>query len=151
MLHRSVIFVDSDGAIVKTGERSADSVGTPCLVGREMPQDNRVVAMVHAAPDGNPNPTDVSICLGRIEVSPGPLDPAALIALYPDFVTEPSAPANRGIPLGIAAWSGARRQGRVEARAAAMGVPFLLLGDGLLRAPPGLGRVPTVLSATVRA
>jgi capsular polysaccharide export protein len=48
---------------------------------------------------------------------------------------------------GIAGWAGARDTARRRARAAAAGVPFVLLGQGLLRAPPRGRAPPPCLSA----
>src|SRR5271157_979090 len=152
MLRRSAIFVDSAGAIVETGGHRAENDCTLGWGGWGMPHRNRAATVVLASLDATSEAAQTSTGLGRIGVSPGPLDAAALAALYPDFVTEPqSLAAKVGSLSALAAWPGARDHERVRARAAALGVPFLRLGEGLLRAPPGLGRGPTVLSATVRA
>jgi capsular polysaccharide export protein len=72
-----------------------------------------------------------------------------LAALLPDFGIK-RRPAGAGADQlsGILVWSGARSAKRERTRAMALGVPFLLLGHGLLRAPPGWGSTTTVLSAT---
>src|SRR5439155_10730404 len=49
--------------------------------------------------------------------------------------------------VGIAAWVGARGTAGLRARARAAGVPFVLLGQGLLRAPPRGHAPPPCLSA----
>ncbi len=63
----------------------------------------------------------------------------AVAALFPELV-KPGA-------TGIAAWAGARGTARLRARAGAAGVPFVLLGQGLLRAPPRGRAPPPCLSA----
>src|SRR5437870_6412423 len=58
----------------------------------------------------------------------GPPDGGAPAVLFPELV-EPGA-------AGIVAWTGARGTTGLRARARAAGVPFVRLGQGLLRAPP---------------
>ncbi len=74
---------------------------------------------------------------------------ATLAALLPDFgIVSAGSDTSVDRLSGVVAWSGSRRHGRLQRRAAGLGVPLLLLGPGLLRAPPGWGRPPIVLSAT---
>src|SRR5260370_41764779 len=54
--------------------------------------------------------------------------------------------AAAGAPA-TAAWAGARGSARLRARAGAAGAPFVLLGEGLLRAPPRGRATPPGLSA----
>jgi capsular polysaccharide export protein len=63
----------------------------------------------------------------------------AVAALFPELV-KPGA-------TGIAAWAGARGAARLRGRAGAAGVPLVLLGQGLLRAPPRGRATPPCLSA----
>src|SRR5262245_30564305 len=85
----------------------------------------------------------------RFDTRAGPLDGAALAGLFADIAIEPRRRGREEtVAAGLAAWSGSRYAGRVKARADASGVPFLLLGHGLLRAPPGWGSARPVLSAT---
>jgi capsular polysaccharide export protein len=79
-----------------------------------------------------------------MEVAGAPLAAAALAALFPDFV--PPGATRRAAAL--AAWAGSPAAARMAARAAACGLPFALLGPGILRAPPRDGRAPPVLSVT---
>ena len=65
----------------------------------------------------------------------------ALAGLFTDFTLE-GAGANGGTPVVL--WVGTAGAGRLRRRAAALGVPFVLLGEGLLRTP----RRRTVVSAT---
>ena len=84
---------------------------------------------------------EAAIGSGRLEVRADRLDAAALAALFPDF-------SNGGALTGIAAWAGSRLGKRVEARAAALGVPAITLGSGLLRSPSWGNRAAPVLSVT---
>jgi len=73
----------------------------------------------------------------------------ALAALLPDFTIGRRLPDLAGAGIsGIAGWSDARYQGGARKQAAALGVPFLCFGRGLLRAPPGWGIATPLLSAT---
>jgi capsular polysaccharide export protein len=67
--------------------------------------------------------------LGRV-----PLSSAALAALFPDFAIERDRRASD--VAAIAAWAGSPGLARRQTRARALGVPFLVLGAGLLRAAP---------------
>ncbi|MGC2201220.1 MAG: hypothetical protein WA633_13880, partial [Stellaceae bacterium] len=74
---------------------------------------------------------------------------AALSALLSDFRIERRLTKADGGDFGaIAGWFGSRRQGYAKKHAAALGLPLLLFGEGLLCAPPGWGRPTPVLSAT---
>src|SRR6266436_3256710 len=70
--------------------------------------------------------------------SPGAI--AEMGALFPELASGPGVG-------GIAVWAGARGTARLRARAASVGVPFALLGHGLLRAPPRGRAPPPCLSA----
>lgn len=87
--------------------------------------------------------------VGRIEARgrrEAPL--AALVALYPELF---GGRAGSGSPAVLAAWCEARGETRMRARASMLGVPALVLGCGLLRAPPGHARTAPVLSVTAAA
>lgn len=85
---------------------------------------------------------------GVLEAPVGVRETAALVALLPDFGIERRLPDPGADQLsGVVAWVDSRHQGRERRRAAALGVPFLRLGCGLLRAPPGWGSATPVLSA----
>jgi capsular polysaccharide export protein len=74
---------------------------------------------------------------------------AALAALLPDFKIQPRISETVADCLsGVVAWSGSRNHRSAQRRAAVLGVPFLVLGPGLLRTPPGWGRPVPMLSAT---
>jgi capsular polysaccharide export protein len=76
---------------------------------------------------------------GKSEIMSRPPDDSAIAALFPELAASGAA--------GIAAWAGARGAARQRARAEAAGVPFVLLGEGLLRAPPRGRATPPCLSA----
>jgi capsular polysaccharide export protein len=86
---------------------------------------------------------------GIIEALTAAADRPKLAALLPEFAVERPRPAshNRRV-AAIVAWSGSRHRGRASRRAAALGVPSVLLAAGLLRAPPGRGGRAPLLSAT---
>jgi len=106
--------------------------------------------MTVASRDGSPWLSSSPTGLGLLEARSAPSEAAALAALLPDFAIERRlAGAGTDQLSGILAWTGARNVGRERTRAKALGVPFLLLGPGLLRAPPRWGSTTTVLSATV--
>jgi capsular polysaccharide export protein len=87
-----------------------------------------------------------------LELRIGRREAAAVVELLPDFTTERHLRnAGRDRLSGVVAWSGSRNRGRLRARAAALGVPFLLLGSGLLRAAPGRGSATPVLSVNAHA
>jgi len=68
---------------------------------------------------------------------------AALAAAFPE--------ADAGSPEAVAVWSASWRRRPALLRAKALGVPALLLTPGLLRAPPGWGKPPLLLSITASA
>jgi capsular polysaccharide export protein len=102
------------------------------------------------APTGAPafvaGPQRSAVSFG-MEATGGPLSLAAQVALFPDFAL--NRPARRGEALAVWAGSPAARHG--AAHAEARGLSFVLLGCGLLRAPPRGGRTPPVLSVTALA
>src|SRR5437016_9849727 len=69
----------------------------------------------------------------------GPPAGGAPAVLFPELVGSGAA--------GIAAWVGARGTAGLRARAQAAGVPFVSLGQGLLRAPRRGRTSPACLSA----
>jgi capsular polysaccharide export protein len=100
-----------------------------------MVQRDSPALMMTPARTAGERPAAVS---GGMEVAGTPLAAAAVAALFSD------------LPKGAsrAAWAGAPAAQRVAAGAAARGLPFALLGRGVLRAPPRGDRPPPVLSVT---
>jgi len=89
---------------------------------------------------------------GLIEVVAGSRERSALAALLPDFTIGARVQrAEAGRVSGIVVWSRSRHQGLARRRAAALGAPCLLLGTGLLRAPPAWAVGARTLSATAHA
>ncbi|MBV8506526.1 MAG: hypothetical protein JOZ11_12065 [Alphaproteobacteria bacterium] len=72
-----------------------------------------------------------------------------LTALLHDFTIARRLPdlAASGVS-GVVSWSDSRHKIGAKRRAAALGVPFVLFGPGLLRAPPGWGAGTPILSLT---
>jgi len=84
------------------------------------------------------------LAAGRLDVRGARLSEATLAALFPEAVAA-------GPVVGLAAWRLARGRRRMRAHAAALGVPFLALDRGLLRAPPGYRRASAILGVTAVA
>jgi capsular polysaccharide export protein len=102
-------------------------------------------AMTFETSDGSTGLLEAPIG-GRRKARSGVPEAAALVALLSDFSIQPHVSKTARDRLsGVVAWCDSRRRG--ERRAAALGVPFLLLGPGLLRAPPGWGRPAPMISA----
>src|SRR5438034_3248592 len=98
----------------------------------------RPAEVLSAAPD-----------LTRLRLRDMPLADDAVAALFPDFAIERE---RRGAGAGaVAVWADTAKARRRWARAAAQGVPFVLLGEGLLRAPPRHRNARLFLSATALA
>jgi capsular polysaccharide export protein len=76
----------------------------------------------------------------------------ALAALLPDFTINRHPPRAGGErSSAIIASLDSRDQARARRRADALGVPFLLLGSGVLRAPPGWAGAASKLSVTAHS
>jgi capsular polysaccharide export protein len=90
---------------------------------------------------------------GRIELRCGEADAAVLAALLPDFRTERgrATHTNRDGLSGVIALSGPSHKRRLRAGAAALGVPLVLFGRGVLGAPPQWAGAARLLSATAHA
>src|SRR5260370_24885061 len=69
---------------------------------------------------------------GRLRVFGAWPDRAALAALLPEFVIEKRSGEPGRDPLAFVAWSDMPAAGRARRRSAALGMPFVLLGEGLL-------------------
>ena len=89
---------------------------------------------------------------GLIEAVAASREKSALAALLADFALVQRLPRDSDGSRfsGIAAWSQSRNRARARRRALALGVPCVLLGPGLLRAPQMWGDAAQVLSATAR-
>jgi len=86
---------------------------------------------------------------GLLELRGSRTEAALAAALLPDFTIAGRFPGTRdGHLAGILTWSAARNERRERRRATALGVPFVRLGHGLLRVPPGWSNTTPVVSAT---
>ncbi len=96
------------------------------------------------SPEYGAGPGRAVIGLGRLEARGSPLDTATLAALFPEF-------SNSGALAGLGAWVGSRHQRRMRTRAAALGIPVITFGHGVLRAPPRRDATSPLLSVTAAA
>ena len=115
-----------------------------------MRQWDLVSAAAVASREGGSACSEAPIGSGLIEAVAGSRERSAFAALLPDFTLVERSPRENGSERlsGIVAWSHSRNQARARRRAATLGVPCLLLGGGLLRAPQGWDDAARVLSAT---
>ena len=147
MLRRNVIFVDSARPIVKSDRHRTKNDGTRARVGVGMRQSDLASVVAFASHGNGSRVREASIGSRLLAGSIGAPEMAALTAFLPDFrIDRRLRDASADRLSGVVAWSGSRHQGREERIAAALGVPFLLLGWGLLRAAPrsrGAAPAPT--------
>src|SRR5690349_24357253 len=116
-----------------------------------MPQCDLASAMPVASCNDKPGLSPAPAGSALLQARSGPPEAAPFSALLPDFRIRPRFRKVDGDRLsGVLAWAGAQGESRERKRAATLGIPFLRLGPGLLRAPPGWGRVTPVLSATAQ-
>ena len=93
--------------------------------------------------------SEAPIGRGLVEAVMSPQERSVLAALLPDFKVEARVPSGEESRVSaVVAWSRSRHQERARRRAAELEAPCLLLGAGLLRAPPIWGAVARTLSAT---
>src|ERR671925_424089 len=117
-----------------------------------MRQCDHASATAFASGSGGPGVSDLPRGSARLEMCVSARERTALNAMLPDFVAERRAQTSDANGLtGVVAWSGLRARGRAQRRATALGVPFILLGEGLLRAPPGWGAARPTVSATAHS
>lgn len=148
MLRRGRIFVDSTRPIVKSGRR-AKNVFTDTIVWIGMRQYDLASATARVSPRSGLGRPEAPNRAGLLEAPLPATELAALAALLPEFGIERRMPDDAASSVSaVVGWSASRRLDRVERRASALGVPFLSIGGGLLRAPPGRGGTGPILSAT---
>jgi capsular polysaccharide export protein len=151
-LRRSVIFVDSARLIVKSNQRQGKKVYTEAMIGVGMRQCDLVSAMAPTSRDDSPRRAAAPAGSGLLAVGIAAGETGALKALFPEFTIGRRLPDLAPTAVsGVVSWADLGRKERARRRAAALGVPFLLLGPGLLRAPPGWGATPPILSVTPQA
>src|SRR5271167_800463 len=122
------------------------------MIGVGMRQCDLVSARAPTSRDGGPSLSAVPAGSGLLAAGIAAAETRALKTLFPDFTIGRRLPdlAATGVS-GVVSWSDLRHKGGVRRRAAALGVPFLLFGPGLLRAPPGWGATTPILSVTAQA
>jgi len=98
-----------------------------------------------AAPRSAPTAAAATAGLPRLVLRRPPLSAEALSGLFPDFAVASGRPTH---DAATAAWAGTSGLARWRARPAALEVPFLVLGEGLLRAAPRARALRPCLSAT---
>jgi capsular polysaccharide export protein len=115
-----------------------------------MQQRDLASATPIAPPEGDNACSETPKGSGLIEAVAASREKSALAALLPDFTLVQRLPQDSDASRfsGIAAWSQSRNRARARRRAIALGVPCLLLGQGLLRAPRMWGDAAQMLSAT---
>jgi capsular polysaccharide export protein len=115
------------------------------MIGVGMRQCDLVSAMAPTSPDAGLSLSAASAGSGLLAAG----ETRALKALFPDFTIGRRLPdlAVTGVS-GVVSWADLRHKGGARRRAAALGVPFLLVGPGLLRAPPGWGASTPIVSVT---
>ena len=150
-MRRSVIFVDRAGPIVKSYGNHGKNVYTDAMIGVGMRQCDLVSATVPASRDGGPRLSPAPACSGLLAAGIAAGETGALAALFPEFRIAQRLPdlAVTGVS-GVVSWSDLRHQGRARRRATTLGLPFLLFGPGLLRAPPRWGATTPILSVTAQ-
>jgi hypothetical protein len=138
-----MIFVDTARLIVKSYRHWGKDIYTDAMIGVGMRQCDLVSATAPISHDGGRRLSVVPAASGLLATGIAAGEAEALGALFPDFTISRRVPdlAATGVS-GVVSWSDLRPKGGARRRAAALGVPFLLFGPGLLRAPPRWGPQP---------
>src|SRR5437764_3174683 len=122
------------------------------MSGVRMRQCDLVSAVAPSSRDGGPTLRAAPTGSGLLAAGITAAEIRALAALFPDFTIARRLRdlASTGVS-GVVSWADLRHKNGAKRRAAALGVPVLLFGPGLLRAPPGWGATTPTLSVTTRA
>jgi capsular polysaccharide export protein len=144
-----VIFVDSARPIVKSYRHLGKDTYTDAMIGLGMRQCDLVSATAPTSYDGGPRLSAAPAGSGLLAAGIAAGKTSALKALFPDFTIGRRLPdlAATGVS-GVVSWADLCHKTGARRRAAALGVPFLLVGPGLLRAPPGWGGAAPILGVT---
>src|SRR5271155_593177 len=119
------------------------------MIGVGVRQCDLVCAAAPASRDGGPRLPAAPCGSGLLAAELASSETEALAALLPDFTIGRRLRDLTATGVsGVVGWWDLRHQGVTRRRAAALGVPFLLFGPGLLRAPPGWGATTPILSVT---
>ncbi len=119
------------------------------MIGVGMRQCDHVSATAATSRHGGPRRSAAPAGSGLLATGIAAPETGALTALFPDFTIGRRLSDRSAIRVaGVVSWRDLRHKGGARRRAAALGVPFLLFGPGLLRAPPGWGATTPILSVT---
>ena len=122
------------------------------MIGVGMQQCDLISATAPASCDDGPRLSVAPAGFGLLAAGIAAAETRALKTLFPDFTIGRRLPdlAPTGVS-GVVSWADLRHKDGARRRAAALGVPFLLFGPGLLRSPPGWGAITPILSVTAQA
>ena len=122
------------------------------MIGVGMQQCDLISATAPASCDDGPRLSVAPAGFGLLAAGIAAAETRALKTLFPDFTIGRRLPdlAPTGVS-GVVSWADLRHKDGARRRAAALGVPFLLFGPGLLRGPPGWGAITPILSVTAQA
>ena len=122
------------------------------MIGVGMQQCDLISATAPASCDDGSRLSVAPAGFGLLAAGIAAAETRALKTLFPDFTIGRRLPdlAPTGVS-GVVSWADLRHKDGARRRAAALGVPFLLFGPGLLRGPPGWGAITPILSVTAQA
>jgi capsular polysaccharide export protein len=122
------------------------------MIGVGMRQCDLVSATAPPSGDDGPKLSAAPAGSGLLATGIAAGETGVLAALFPEFTIRRrlSNLAATGVS-GVVSWSDLRHHGRARRRAATLGLPFLLFGPGLLRAPLRWATTTPILSVTARA
>jgi len=122
------------------------------MIGVGMQQCDLISATAPASCDDGSRLSVAPAGFGLLAAGIAAVETRALKTLFPDFTIGRRLPdlAPTGVS-GVVSWADLRHKDGARRRAAALGVPFLLFGPGLLRSPPGWGAITPILSVTAQA
>jgi capsular polysaccharide export protein len=122
------------------------------MIGVGMRQCDLVSATAPPSGDDGPKLSAAPAGSGLLATGISAGETGVLAALFPEFTIRRrlSNLAATGVS-GVVSWSDLRHHGRARSRAATLGLPFLLFGPGLLRAPLRWATTTPILSVTARA
>ena len=116
-----------------------------------MRQCDLVSATAPPSDDDSPKLSAAPAGSGLLASGIAAAETGALAALFPEFTIGRRLSNLAAIGVsGVVSWSDLRHHGRARRRAATLGLPFLLFGPGLLRAPSRWATTTPILSVTAR-
>jgi capsular polysaccharide export protein len=122
------------------------------MIGVGMRQCDLVSATAPPSGDDGPKLSAAPAGSGLLATGIAARETGALAALFPEFTIgrRLSNLAATGVS-GVVSWSDLGRHGRARRQAATLGLPFMLFGPGVLRAPSRWAATTPILSVTARA